>query len=368
MHRTWVEVSKNALAHNVRLFKRTLKPALLMAVVKSNAYGHGLVGASKVFSDAGADWFGVDSLDEALIIRKQNIKKPILIMGYVPKDGFLDVFKNNLNISVYNEETLKNITHSAQKYGKKAFVHLKIETGMNRQGMKPEFLPTITKYFSKNSPTQLKGIYTHFASAGDIRENKFTENQGNELKKAYEYMQKSAYADFLVHSSATAGALLYPNFRMSLARVGIGLYGMLPSNDAKKSEIGKKIKPALTWKTIIVQVKKISKNETVGYARSEKIKKDAMIAVLPVGYYDGYDRKFSSQGIVSVQNKLCRVVGRVCMNMMMVDVSNVKNCKAGDEAILIGKNNGAEQMAEKIGTIGYEIIARINPLIQRIYK
>ncbi len=360
MHRTWVEISKSALIHNLRVFKRTAKTAKVMAVVKSNAYGHGLAETAKVLRDSGADWFGVDSLNEAVVLRKAGIKNQILIMGYVPLSDLASVSKIKASMVVYNLETLRRLA----SFGSKTNIHLKIETGVNRQGIPFSRLGEFLDLIKQNRKISLQGLNTHFADAEEDLE--FTKKQIEILGQAKKQVESAGYKP-MVHCSATAASLILPDSRNSMIRAGIGLYGLWPSFKSQKLAKKTKLMPALSWKTMIAHFKAVKKGETVGYGRAERLQRDSVVAVLPVGYWDGYDRKLGFAGRVWINNKPCKVLGRVCMNMIMIDATDAGRIELEQEAVLLGPENPAEEMAEKIGTINYEIITRINPQIPRIY-
>lgn len=372
--RSWIEVDVKALAHNVRAFKRIAGAAALMALVKSNAYGHGLVEVSKVFLKHGASWLGVDSLEEAMILREHNITHPILILGHVPIAGLGALFKHALRTSVYDMGTLKALDIHARKRGAVFPVHLKIETGTNRQGILPDEIESFLKYILQTKHLALEGVSTHFADAEDALHLDFSRTQLGVFNNVLKRIQLFNITPRYIHCAATAATLVFPESRFNLVRPGIGLYGLWPSEETKafiRRHNGFAVRPALSWKVRIVQLKKVKKGSSIGYGLSERVKRDSIIAVLPVGYWDGYDRKLSSRGEVLLGGRRSKVLGYVCMNMTMVDVTDMPFVRSGDVAVLLGKDKkeevSAEELAEKIGTINYEILARINPLLPRIY-
>lgn len=373
--RSWVEISKSALTHNLRQFKKIITPRVkLMAVVKANAYGHGLVKTSKIIIKAGAKWLGVDSIDEAIDLRKAKVKTPILVLGYVPEFRLAEIISNNIKLTCYNLKTIERLGKLALKLKKVAHIHLKIETGTGRQGIGleaiPEFINTIREY----PFVRLEGISSHFANA-EVPNSSFTKKQLSEFRQAIKVFEKNKIYVPTKHIACTAAVIAFPETLFNMARIGIGLYGLWPST-AIKNLVGKKnikfqLKPVLTWKTKVAQVKSVKKDLPIGYGCSEKVARDSKIAVLPVGYADGYGRGLSGIGYVLLRGKRAKVLGRVCMNMIMVDVTNIKGVKVEDEVVLLGRQGDeeitAEDIAEKLGTINYEVISRINPLIPRIY-
>ena len=361
----------------------------MMAVVKANAYGHGLPEVAKILATSGKLkiqnhayrqagsklWFGVDSIDEALTIRKLGIKNPILILGYIPPERLEEVTANNISFSVYSKELLRMIAKLGSSTSKsiwklnfqiqKPRMHIKIETGTNRLGMYFEELaeaaPLLKKYAS-----WIEGAYTHFADTENSRSS-FWKEQIMRFKEAVVLLQKTG-AHPIRHAASSAATLLYPEARYDMIRVGVSLYGLYPSENVRSS-VSHILKPVLTWKTRFVQIKKVRRGDTIGYDRAFRALHDMTIGILPIGYGDGYDRRFSSNGEVLVRGRRASIAGRICMNMIMVDITDVKNAREGDDVVLLGKQKkeemSAEELAEKIGTIHYEVVTRINPLIAR---
>jgi len=373
--RTWVEISRSALIHNIGQFKKLIKPRVkLMAVVKANAYGHGLVKTSKIVIKAGAKWLGVDSIDEALDLRKANIKTPILVLGYVPEFRLADAISNNIKLTCYNPETIEYLGKLAPKLKKVAHIHLKIETGTSRQGIEEEVIPEFIKLVKEYPFVRLEGILTHFANA-EIPSSSFTKGQLAKFRQAIKIFQNYKIHIPIKHTACTAAVIAFEGTLFDMVRVGIGLYGLWPSiaikNLVRKKNIKFQLKPVLSWKTKVAQVKFLKKDSPIGYGCTEKVTRDSRVAVLPVGYADGYDRKLSSIGNVLIKGKRAKVLGRVCMNMMMVDVTNIKDVGLEEEVVLLGRQGSeeisAQDLAGKLETINYEVVSRINPLVPRIY-
>ncbi len=359
-YKTWVEISKKALRNNAEVARRLLMPdTKLLAVVKANAYGHGLVETSNLFSNL-TDWFGVDNIDEAVLLRKTGIKMPVLVMGHTSADRFPEAVKHGIRLTIYNSLP-SDISPSLT-------LHLKVDTGMSRQGVTVLDLPNFLKLLPKNA--NIEGVFTHFADADNLKDGSYTGLQLANFKYALEILEKHHIKPKIIHTSATTGLLTMPETQFNMVRLGIALYGLWPSAEFEKKFKKLNLQPALTWKTRVAQIKNIKKGVSVGYGITEKVKRDSIIGVLPVGYYDGYDRFLSSIGEVLVGGKRCKILGRVSMNLMVADISNVKNPKLWDEVILIGEQDNehitAEELAEKIGTISYEVVSRINPLLPRV--
>lgn len=372
--RTWIEVDKKAIVHNYRVFRDLILPKTkLMAVVKSNGYGHSLIDFSKEISRLGADWFGVDSAVEALAIRRSDIKKPILILGYTLPEMIKEAVDNGISLTVSSFEQLKEI--EKVKTDKLIKIHIKADTGMSRQGF---FEKDIQKIIAGLQPAvnnrrlKVEGLFTHFASAKNPSFPQFTGIQLKSFNKWIEAFRQAGLKP-IVHAAATGGAFLYPESHFDMVRIGIGLYGLWPSKETEAFAKDKiKLAPALSWKTVVSEVKKISKGARVGYDCTETLDRDSVIAICPIGYWHGYPRAFSSVGRALVGGKEARVLGRVSMDMIVLDVTKISNVKTEDEVVLLGKQGRAgisvEDISGLIDMSPYELITRLNPLIKRIYK
>jgi len=370
--RTWIEIDTRAILQNYKTFRKLIgSKKLLMAVVKSNAYGHGLVDFSGVAERCGIDWFGVDSLVEGVALRKAGIQKPILVLGYTLPERLLEAVKYNLSLTVGDFDLL----HAVQSLGKKgvqAKIHIKIDTGMHRQGFVLSEISDVIEIMRMGKYTPiLEGIYTHFSSAKDPKFPQVTDAQITVFKEVDMLFQTGGFKNVIRHAGATAGTLIFPQAHFDLARVGIGMYGLWPSEETERAFSSLlKIKPVLSWKTIVSQVKALPKGESIGYAHTETLKRASKIAILPIGYWHGFPRALSSVGYVVIRGKRAKVLGRVSMDMVCVDVTDIPKASIGDEVALIGISGhetiSADEIAETCGTINYEIVTRINPLIKRI--
>ena len=369
--KTWVEVSKDALKYNVETIRRLANPTaggkIVMGVVKSNAYGHGLVETAKLFLKYGADWLGVDNIDEAISLRKAKVNFPILVLGYTPVALFSLAAKYKIKLTLYGEEIFKQ----ASKFKKGIDFHLKIDTGMSRQGVLVSDLPIFLSNLKKFPEVKLEGVFTHFANADNLSDPSYPRQQLANFYRALEIIKKIGLTPKIVHAAATTGLFALPEAMFEMVKIGVAFYGLWPSQEFKNRFSSFNLTPALAWKTRIVQIKKIPKNTPVGYGITEKVKKDSTVALLPIGYYDGYFRSLSSVGEVLVSGQRCKVLGRISMNLTVVDINKASGARVGDEAVLIGQMGDeqitAEEIAEKLGTISYEVVARINPLLPRVY-
>ena len=370
--RTTIEISASALRHNIRAVKQHVHPTPVMAVVKANAYGHGAILVARAVQKD-ADWFGVDDVDEALALRAAGIRKPILIMGYVRRDRLAMCASKQLSFVAYNKETLVAIKRLKARKG--VFkIHIPIETGTTRQGLFGDELEAFVHEALKIPSVTIEGICTHYANIEDTTDASYAMSQLKKYEQALALVKRLGVTSPIRHTAASAGALLFPQVRFDLIRLGISLYGHWPSKESKvassyRSTACVDFRPTLTWKTIVAQVKRVKKGTPVSYGLTETVSRDSIIAVLPVGYWDGFGRGLSSVGTVLIKGRRCKVLGRVCMNMTMVDATEVPGIKAEDEIVLIGSQKGesitAEEVAAKLGTIQYELLTRINPLIER---
>lgn len=370
--RTWIEINQQALKNNYNIFRRLIGPKrLLMAIVKSNAYGHGLIDFSRVVENLGVDWIGVDSIVEAESLREAGVKKPILVLGYTLQNRIENAIKNNISLTIADFPTLKNLK-TAIKNGDKLKIHLKIDTGMHRQGFFVSEIPAVIQILkSETLPVILEGVYTHFSSAKNPAFPSATFRQIEEFKKAVNLLESAGFNAPIKHAAATSGTIIFPESHFDLVRVGIGLYGLWPSKETAEAFKRKiKLEPVLSWKTIVGQIKNLPEGSGVGYDLAETLNRPSKIAILPIGYWHGFPRTLSSIGRVLINGNEAKVVGRVSMDMVSVDVTDVKNIKVGDEAILIGKSGkskiSVDDMAHLNDTINYEIATRLNPLIKRI--
>ena len=386
--RTWIEIDAKVLRKNAEQFLRLIPPGTrLMAVIKSNAYGHGLVMVAKELAElrstnipdlvplggtkSGMEqlWFGVDSITEALRLRREGIKNPILVLGFTLPSRLGEAAEKGIALTVSNTGALKAIGTLTRRPP----VHIKIDTGMHRQGFFPAEMPHIIRLLTRFK-IKPEGICTHFASAKDPRDPRYTLKQLSVFRDVTSEMERAGYGGMIRHAAASGGTILFPESRLDMVRVGMGLYGYWPSPESRdtrhitrNTEISLKL--ALTWKTIVSEVKSIPKGALVGYDGTERVGRPTRIAVLPVGYWHGIDRGLSQIGDVVIRGRKAKMLGRISMDMTVVDVTDIPGVKPGDGAILIGgrgkKAISADAIAEKIQTTAYEILTRINPLIRR---
>ncbi len=366
--RTWIEISRSAAKNNYRSFRKLVGPKVeLWPVVKSNAYGHGLFVFSKLMQEFGADGLCVDSVLEAFALRREGIKIPILVLGPTLPVLFKKASQKSITITISNFNNLSELAKTKNA----PYFHIKIDTGMHRQGFFSAQIPRVIRTIS-SSPTlkrKLRGIYTHFAMATDKNNVAYTQKQFSDFELARSKFRKAGFNNLSAHCSASGGALLHARYHLDMARVGKGLYGFFPSKELERQSARVKLQPILAWRTVITEIKNLKPGDMVGYDLTEKIKRRTQAAILPVGYWHGFPRALSGVGEVLIRGKRARVLGRVSMDLLVVDVTGIK-CAIGDFATLIGKSGkeeiGAKEVAQKAGTISYEILTRLNPLIERV--
>ncbi|OGZ05226.1 MAG: alanine racemase [Candidatus Lloydbacteria bacterium RIFCSPHIGHO2_01_FULL_49_22] len=371
--RTWIEVDKRAIAKNYRTFRKLIgKKTMMMAVVKSNAYGHNLHEFAPEMVRLGADWLGVDSITEAMALRKNGINVPILVLGFTLPSLYRDARKHNISITISSFAQFKEVCKLPPSK-KPLLVHIKVDTGMHRQGFQMEEALKLLREIAQ-TPLRIfrvEGLYTHFAEAKNPRNSDATKRQAAEFEK-WKVLFYEAGHDPICHAAATGGAMLYPNTHYDMVRIGIGCYGLWPSDEAKY-HLSRSIAlyPVLAWKAVVGEVKEVKKGERVGYDSTEMLRRDSRLAVIPVGYWHGIPRMLSSKGRVLIGGKSAGIVGRVAMDMIVVDVTDIPNVRMGDEVVLIGKQGKelieSSEMAQFAATTHYEVVTRLNPLIKRFY-
>ena len=375
-HKTWVEISATALASNIDNLRSVLAPGVeFCAVIKSNAYGHGLRETARLALRANVKTFAVDSIDEALAIRALDSACAIMILGLTLPTRLPEVVSARAIQTVYDVETVNGLIEAARSQGSTAYLNLKLETGLQRQGMDLRELESVIEAIKKGGErVAVIGIGSHFASSEDIERPEPTVAQMARFEELVTNLDERGIKPLYVHMACSAAALTKLDAQYNLVRFGIALYGLWPSVGVRRTvTLGRQrveLAPVLAWRTTIAQVKSVAPGAQIGYGGHFVVNRPMRIAVLPVGYYDGYDRKLSNRGEVIIRGTRCNVLGNICMNMFMVDVSNVPAAKVGDTATLLGRDGmnavTADDLAERCGTINYEIVTRINPLLPRL--
>ncbi len=372
----WVEIDRSALTHNIQQFRRLIgKKRMFLATVKANAYGHGIVEVSQIAVDAGVDWLGVQSLEEGILLREKGSTRPILVLGYVPFEGLKEAVARELRLTVYNFETLGWLAQACRKLRKKANLHLKIETGTYRQGITEEDVLSFAQKVKEFPELILEGISSHFANIEDTTDHSYAQYQLDTFKRVLGMLEKNKIEIPLKHMSCSASAILFPDTYFDMVRAGISMYGLWPSKETflscrLQNREPLLLRPVLSWKTRIAQVKKVPRGAFVGYGCTYRASRETILAVIPVGYYDGYDRRLSNSSYVLVKGRRAPLRGRVCMDFILADVTDIPGVDVEEDVVLLGKDGEesitANDLASLVGTINYEIVTRINPLIPRL--
>ena len=366
--RTWCDVSLDNLKHNIEQIKGKLSDNVkLCGIVKANAYGHGVEEIVLNLVEQGVDYLAVAFIDEAVEIRLCGFNQPILILGNTPKDTADQVVEYNVTASVYNKETAQIISNEAVKQNKIAKIHIKIDTGMSRIGFLPtdESIAEIMEV-SKLPNIEIEGIFTHFACS-DAEEEAATLKQYDKFMWIVGELEKQGLYIPVKHCCNSAAIVKYPNMHLDMVRAGIILYGMYPSDIDYDIDL----KPLMNFKTSVINVKTIEAGQSISYGATFTAKDTMKIATIAVGYADGYSRLLSNCGRVLVNGQFADIVGRICMDQCMIDVTNVHNINIGDEVILFGADENEtlpiEELAVKLGTINYELPCIINNRVPRCY-
>jgi alanine racemase len=373
---TWLEIDLAALASNVRAFASCLGGARLAAVVKSEAYGHGVALVAPAALRAGASWLAVWGANEGIALRTLvGPDVPVLCLGHTPPQDFADAVAADLRLTLYDASAVPALARAARAVGRTARVHVKLETGTHRQGLEADEAALLARTAAAEGNVVLEGLSTHFADIEDTTDHGFAESQLARFTEGVDRVAAAGARPVVRHTACSAAAILFPRTHFDMARVGIGLYGLWPSRETlvsarERGLSGFALSPVMTWKALVAQVKDVPAGGYVGYGRTWRAQRRTRIAVIPVGYFEGYSRALSSRAHVLVRGRRAPVLGRVCMNMFMVDVTDVPDAAAGDVAVLLGRDGDesvtAEALAGWAGTIHYEITTRVNPLLPRI--
>ncbi len=376
-------IDLDAIQKNIHNLKQiTDKKSKFMAVVKADAYGHGAVQVAKTAVEAGADWLGLARLNKVAEIRQAGIKVPILVFGYIHPSQAAMINDLDLVATVYDFEMAKALSSKAILLNRPVKVHLKVDTGMGRVGMvigrnnksladktaRKQVLKEIEKII-KLPGIDFNGIYTHFAAA-DHKDRTYTDLQIELFASLLDDLKKKKIEFEICHAANSAGIIEFPESHFDMVRAGISIYGLYPSSEVDKSKV--KLAPAMTLTSIVTSVRKVAKGFYVSYGMTHETQKATRLASVPVGYADGFSRRFSSNSFMLVKGHRAPVVGRICMDQTMIDVGNIPNVKTGDEVVLIGSQGnetiGADELAARINTINYEIVSALTFRVKRIYS
>lgn len=365
----WAEINLDNLAHNMREIRRVANSKDIMAIIKADAYGHGAMDVAPVLLENGATSLGVAVITEAIELRKAGIKAPLMILGYTPLTFSKEIIKYDIQQTVFTFEYAKALSSEAQKLGITAKIHIGLDTGMGRIGFLPNEESVNEVYaISKLPNIEIVGLFSHFSSA-DEEDKDYTYEQLDKFNSFYHELTTKGVKPKIRHIANSAAIIDLPETHFEAVRPGLILFGYYPSEEIHKEKIH--LKPVLTLKTDVVHVKTMDKDMYISYGRKYKTEKESIIATLPIGYADGYTRLLFNKAKVIINGKLAPIVGRICMDQCMVDVTDIGEVKVGDEVILIGQQGNvkfdADDIAELLGTINYEIICMIGKRVPRVY-
>ncbi len=364
----WIEIDLSALENNYNFIRSRIKEQTkIAAVVKANAYGHGVVKVARKLSQLGVEYFCVGSPDEGIELRNAGIEKPILVLAEVLKSQYADIIKGDLIQTAASMETLASLNQAAKKFGKKIRVHLKIDTGMGRIGFLNQDLPEVFNKAVKLENIEVEGILSHLARA-DEEDKEFSYKQLQKFNSALDKIKNAGFKLPLLHIANSAAIIDLKETSLDLVRPGIMLYGLLPSNDLQKNA---DLKPLLSFKTRVVQLRNLPAGSAVSYGSTYITDSEEKLAVLPIGYKDGYPRLLSNQGEVLINGQRAPIRGKVCMGQTIVSVEEIDEVQVGDEVVLIGKQGNEEisatEIADLCGTINYEIVCGLSERLEKIY-
>lgn len=367
---TWLEISPANLQYNCETVKKIVGDSVkVCAVVKANGYGHGVIEVSKACLAAGADFLAVAMISEAMELREAGFTCPILILGWTPEEGYEQAIANEVRLALFNVEEAEKLNAKAKAMGKKALVHLKLDTGMSRIGFQADETGLRTAEAILNMEfITVEGIFSHFSKA-DEADKTFARRQLATFKQFNEQLQQRTGVRIPIqHMAASAGIIDLPEGHLDMVRPGIMLYGFQPSDEMQHIA---DIKPALCWKARVGRVQKLPAGRLIGYNGTFELQKETMVATVPVGYADGYNRLLSNRGYVICRGKKLPIIGKVCMDQFMIDVSQLPDLKVGDEVILLGEDQGVSitvtEMANMLKTIEHEVVCGIAPRVPKFY-
>ena len=369
---TWAEIDLDALAQNLSVIREQIGPEVgVLAAVKADAYGHGAVECARRLQNDGVAWFGIALPEEGVELRDAGITIPILCLGGFWEGQQEVCLRQQLTPVVYRLDMVEALDRSARDAGTVADVHVKIDTGMGRLGVQPDEVPEVAAALRSFRNIRVDGLMTHLAAADDHDQEGFTAGQLSQFQQAVSVFRERGFSPTYIHAANSAGSFAFPESRGNLVRPGGALYGfvrdVLPANVASPP-----LKPVMSLHSRIMLLKTVGKGEKLGYGCTFQTTRESLIATIPIGYDDGYRRALSNRGRVIVRGGLAPVVGRVSMDLTLIDVTDVRGVALDDEVVLLGEHEGsrisAEDIAESIGTISYEVTCGISRRVPRIYK
>lgn len=367
---TIVEVNLDAVKHNVSEFKKRVNDEniTMMAAVKANGYGHGAVQVAKAAIEAGIHQIAVAFVDEGIELREAGVTVPILILGYTSVEAVKDAIEHDIMITVYRIEDLKGINDIANKLEKSARIQVKIDTGMSRIGLQEEEVLPFLEELKHMKYIEVEGMFTHYSTA-DEADKTYTNMQTSLFEKAVNTAKELGIHLPYIHSSNSAGSMELGHTFQNMVRVGIGIYGMYPSKEVDHTAVS--LKPVLSLKSKVAHIKQAKKNRGVSYGNTYVTTGEEWIATVPIGYADGYNRQLSNKGYALINGMRVPVIGRVCMDQLMLDVTKAMPVHVGDEVVFYGSQGNeslyVDEVADTLGTINYEVTCMLSRRIPRIY-
>jgi alanine racemase len=364
LYACWAEIDLSAIRGNVQTF-RMLTGVDVIAVVKANAYGHGAVESARAALAGGASRLAVARVEEALELRRAGIEAPILILGWTPPGRLVEMILESISLTMWSKDQLEAASSAAGHAGKEALIHIKVDTGMSRIGVQPSHALEVIRACDRLPGCRLEGLFTHFARA-DEPETATTHDQHGRFLSLLEQIEADGIQPEVIHAANSAASIRFPETWHSAIRVGIAMYGLLPSPDCPLPE---GFRPALSWKSALVQVKDLPPGRGISYGHIYHTRQAERIGTVAVGYADGYRRTDGNE--VLVAGRRCPVVGRVTMDQIMVNLDAVPEARPGMEVVLLGEQDNdrisAEEIGERWGTINYEVTSAIAQRVVRIY-
>ncbi|WP_139903870.1 alanine racemase [Clostridium thermarum] len=365
----WAEVNLDNIAHNMREVRRISASKEIIAVIKADAYGHGALEVAPVLIENGATRLAVAVVTEALELRRAVPNAPIMILGYTPVNYAEELVKNNIEVTVYDYEYAEALSKEAEKFNGTVKVHIAVDTGMGRIGFLPNDNSANDVYkISKLSNIIIESVFSHF-SCSDEKDKEYTIYQFEKFNWFCDRLKEKGVKYNFRHIANSGAIIDMPSMHLDAVRPGILLYGYYPSDEVQKEKIN--IKPAMSLKASIINIKRLPAGEYISYGRTYRTERESVIATLPIGYADGYTRLLFNKGKVIVNGSFAPIVGRICMDMCMIDVTGIDGLKIGDEVIIMGEDKNiiynADDIAKHIGTINYEVICAVSKRVPRVY-
>lgn len=374
--RLWAEINMDSVIKNYHAIKNAIGDTKICCVIKADGYGHGAVELAKLYSELGADYFAVSNLDEALELRTHGISEPVLILGYTPANRAKDLAENNISQAVYGTDYAKMLSDECVNAGVSCKIHIKVDTGMSRLGFMCQQFPR-----DNNSIEEIKsacelpnliseGIFTHFAVSDDaVNGREYTKKQYDSFIHTVDELKALGISFDVTHCSNSGAIIDYPDMRLDMVRAGIILYGLLPSQSLNNDL---SVEPVMRLKTMVSYVKSIKKGTAVSYGRTFIADRDMKIATVPVGYADGYIRSFAKDGYMYIKGKKAKIIGRICMDQTMLDVTDIEDVNISDVVVLFGNGKGGEPTPDDLAkwgnTINYEVVCLVSKRVPRLYR